>query len=268
MKYRLFALFLLAGTIFTNLNAQQVSLKPLGKDGVLLHTSFNCCSMAFGGYFYTLDDYSALYKTDLSTGEQTRLGSSSFKNYRFFFENSGRIYIIDNDGSMSSTDPATGSWVTVSGVDTWTTMERVFSVRHLCYGLENGGLYFFPTVNRKLNRKIGKDDFYNVGTLIRGDTLLLSLIGDGSLYNINLNTGSWDRVGKTKDWKRYKTGTILNGKLYEVDTDEGFYETDLATATKKQLDNTLFSKAMYLFQEGGRIFMIDRKGCLFEVNLK
>lgn len=267
MKHKLTTLLLAAVFFVAATSAQTISLKQLGKEGMFMHTSFGCCSVPFGGSFYTLDDYSVIYKTDLTTGEQSRLGTETYKNYRFFFENNGRIYVINNDGSMSSTDPATGAWVSISGVDTWTTIERVFTVRHLCYGIENGGLYIFPTVNKKLNRKIGKDDFYNVGTLIKGDTLLLSLIGDGSLYDINLNTGVWRRVGKGKDWKRQKTGAVLNGKLYSVDADEAFYETDLADGTRRQLDNTQFGKAVYLFPDSGKLYMIDRKGDLFLVNL-
>lgn len=265
MKRKTPLLLLATILLATALRAQTVSLKQLGKDGILMHTSFGCCSVQFGGNLYTLDDYTMLYKTNLSTGEQSRLGNEAFKNYRFFFENLGRLYVINNDGSMSSTDAETGAWVSVSGVETWTTLDRAFSVRHTCYGIENGGLYIFPTANKKLTRKIGKDDFYNVGTLIKGDTLLLSLIGDGSLYDINLNTGVWRRVGKTKDWKRQKAGAVMNGKLYSVDSDQALYVTDLNDGTKKQIDNTQFSKASYLFPEGGKLYMVDRNGCLFEV---
>ena len=267
MKHKIITTLALAFLLIGTLGAQTVTLKQLGKEGVFLRTSFGCCALPFGGYLYTLDEFSAINKTDLATGEQTRLGNTTFNSYRFFFENQGRIYVIDNDGGMSSTDPATGAWVKMAAPETWSTMDRVFTVRHTCYGIENGGLYFFPTVNKKLNRKIGKDDFYNVGTLIKGDTLLLSLIGDGSLYDINLSTGVWRRIGKTKDWKREKAGAILNGKLYSVDSDEGFYVTDLNDGTRKQIDNTQFGRATVLFQEGGKLYMVDRKGTLFEVQM-
>jgi hypothetical protein len=263
MKNKLTILTLTGLLIFHVLPAQTVTIKQIGKDNLFINFSNY---FHFGGNFYTLEN-AGLNKTDLHTGEHTKLGNASFKNANFFFGVNRRLYTIDNDGSMTQIDPTSGAWSVISPMNTWQYITRVVVIGNSLYTVENSAFFYYPILNPRSRKQLGESEFTDLGIFVRGDTTLHNILSDGSIYQISLTNGSWKKIGKSRNWRSTKTGAILNNKIYTVEASGIFYETSLPDGTKKQLDDTQFKKARQLFTEEGKLYMISIEGNLFEVEL-
>lgn len=259
IKLLLFSVIFVIGRI----SAQQVTLKKLGTDNMFFRSGY---PVTLNGAIYTLDYTSALYKTDLSTGAHSRVGNVTY-GARFFFGVNYKLYTIEGDGRMDVIDPATGAWSVIASMGSWSTIEKVVVVQNSLYAIENGAFYQYPTINPRNRKQIGESDFYEVGMLIWGDSTLLSLQKDGTLYEINTGIGSWKKISKAKDWKYCKAGTVLNNKLYTFENKATLYETSLADGTKRLLDATQFKDGGLLFEDKGKLFTITAEGNLYEISV-
>jgi hypothetical protein len=255
---------LLVASVFTIAQSfsQTVKLKQIGKDNLLLQFSF---AEYLNGNFYTITN-NTLYKTDLNTGEQTKVGNTSFQKTQFFFALKNKLYSLENDGSLTQVEPATGAWSSVSGIGSWLRLNKIIVVKNSMYAIENGSLYYYPVLNPQLRKQIGGSDFYDVGILMRTDTTLHSLIRDGSVYEINLTTGEWKKIGKGRLWKYAKAGAVLNNKLYTVESPSSLFETNLADGERKELDKEQFKKFKLLFSDMGKLYGISNDGTLYEIS--
>jgi hypothetical protein len=253
--------FLFVILLQNNTKAQTVTLKQIGQETVMFSTTN---IEWFNQHLYTLDNNKALYKTDLTTGVQTRLGNVVYKNTRYLFMVSGQLYCMENDGSMNRIDIITGAWTVVSPIGTWKEIDRVVVVGRKFYTTQNGGLYYHPTMNERVKTKIGDDNFFDLGHFFRTDSTLHSLIG-GSLYNINMSTGNWKMIGQKKGWKFANDGAVVGNKFYTAETPSSLYETDLTTGAKKQLDDTQFKNAEFLFSDSGKLYGIFKGGILYQI---
>jgi hypothetical protein len=242
-------------------NAQTVTLKQIGENTVMFSTRY---VESFNHHLYTIENTGALYKTDLSTGVQTRLGNVVYKNTRYLFVVSGQLYCMENDGSMNRIDINTGAWTVVSPIGTWRDIDRVVVVGRKFYTTQNGGLYHHPTMNEKVKTKIGDDEFFDLGHYFHTDTTLHSMIG-GTLYNINMTTGKWKTIGTKKAWKQSRDGDVIGSKLYTTETPSSLFETDLTTGTRKELDNTQFKNAELIFADSGKLYGLFKGGLLYEI---
>lgn len=247
-------------------NTQNVTLKPIGKPNMFISVVFGDQS---NGILYSIDFTYALYKTDLSNGEQTRLGNATYRNTKFFFRYRYKLYSIENDGSMTEIDPSTGAWSVKSSIGTWTDIERVTVVGNSFFAIQNGAFYYYSSLDPKYRRQIGGSEFFNVGILLETDTTLHSLIRDGSLYQISLATGEWKRIGKgkSKEWKNSIAAEITNNKIYTIETGGALYETSLPDGTRKLLDPDQFKNARILIASAGKLYTITSEGSLFEIVL-
>ncbi len=261
MRYRIICLLFLINLITSQAHAQSITLRQLGKtsehfsDGYLVY---------FNKTLYTIN-YGALYKTELDSGHYTRLGNSVYKNIRFFFAVNNRLHIIETDGSMLGIDPVTGERKNESPMNTWVNVGHVVGIGNTFLSFENGICYKHTALDPNSRRQIGKAEFYDLGSLIRSDSRLFSIIGS-NLYQINILNGEWIKIGKGKAWKGVKSGAALNDKFYSIESDGKFWETNLADGAKKELDNTHFIKGGYLFAEAGKLYTII-EGTLYEISL-
>lgn len=264
MRYSIILLFV-AATFFSGRKpADPVILKQIGEKSLLYSIrGFDY----FGGNLYTLDYNSLLNKINLETGEMQKIGTASYKNAKHFFVLNGKIYIIETDGSMTEVNLETGDWKLLSNMNVWSRTERAFVIRNSLYTIENGALYFHrgPVYDTKDQR--GGSEFYNPGYLVRGQTTLHCIPGEGSLYEINLSDGSWKRIGKSKAWKGTKSAAVTGDKLYTVDQAGNFSETLLTDGTKTTLDGTQFADTRALFAEKGKLYVILSTGSLYEVQI-
>lgn len=259
-------LFFLFGIFFilAESKSQGVTLKQIGKPNMFMTIVFIDSG---NGMLYTIDFTGALYKTNLTTGEQTRLGDATYKNTKFFFRYRYKLYSIENDGSMTEIDPNTGAWSVKSSLGTWTDIERVTVAANSFFAIQNGAFYYHSALDPKYHRQIGGSDFYNTGLLLESDSTLHTLMRDGSLYQISLATGEWKRIGKAKsrEWKNATAAEIVNNKIYTVETNGALYETSLPDGTRKVVDNDQFKKARILIADSGRLYTITSEGDLFEI---
>jgi hypothetical protein len=253
--------FLLAILSGGNVNAQTVTLKQIGKETVMFSTTN---IEWFNRHLYTLDNNKALYKTDLDSGTQTRLGNVTYKNTRYLFMVSGQLYCMENDGSMNRIDIITGAWTVISPINTWKEIDRVIVVGRKFYTTQNGALYYHPTMNERVKTKIGGDDFYDLGYGFKTESTLHSLIG-GSLYNIDMTTGKWKMIEPKKGWKFAKFGAVIDNKFYSIETPSSLFETDLTTGVKKELDKSQFQNAQFMFSDSGKLYTVFKGGILYEI---
>ena len=263
MKFRLLlSLSFLATTIL----AQTVTLKQLGKSNnyISINTAFTA---HFGGALYSLDRSGSISKTDLLTGEYTTVGKATFSNCKLFFAVNRKLFVIDNDGSMTQIDPASGAWSSVSNMSYWTLVTNVIVVSNTMFAIENGVMYRYFGFNNATRRQVGDADFYSPGLLITDDSTMYSISDDKSFYEINTSTGKWTKVGKSKTWKSSWSGAVLHSKLYTVENPGILFESPIADGVKKQLDDTQFKKGRFLFTDSQKIYMITSDGNLFEISI-
>ena len=251
MKNITISLVFSAIIIMGRASAQQVILKQVGKTSDYFQMSY---PVHYKGSLYTFNS-GALYKTELSTGERTRLGHSVFTNIRFFFAINNRLYIIETDGSMLGIDPFTGDRKPESIIGAWLNVMQVIVVGNSFYSFENGVFYYHTALHPDKRKQVGKDEFYNLGTLYRSESRLYSII-DGNFYEIYTGTGEWKKITKARSWKSVRSGAVLNDKFYSFESDGFLYESTLLDGTKKILDKTQFIKGGFLFAEAGRLFAI------------
>ncbi len=244
-----------------HVNAQTVTLKQIGNKTVMFTTTN---VEWFNQHLYTLDNTKALYKTDLNTGIQTRLGTVTYRDTRYLFMVNSQLYCMENDGSMNRIDINTGAWTVISPIGTWKEIDRVVVVGRNFYTTRNGVLYFHPTMNERVSKQIGDADFYDMGHYFRTDTTLHSLIA-GTLYNINMHTGKWKMIGPKKGWKFARDGDVIGNKFYTVETPASLFETDLSTGAKKLLDDKQFTNAKLIFSDSGKLYGIFQGGILYEI---
>ncbi|HMK26430.1 MAG TPA: hypothetical protein VK483_10400 [Chitinophagaceae bacterium] len=260
MRNTLF-IFLFAVLSVNIASAQTVTLKQIGKETVMYSTTN---IEWFNQHLYTLDNTKALYKTDLNTGVQTRLGNVVYKNTRYLFMVNAQLYCMEDDGSMNRIDINTGAWTVVSPIGTWNSINRVITLRNKFYTTENGVMYYHPTLNYRVRKQIGDADFYDLGYYCRADSALYTLIA-GTLYNVNMNTGKWKMISPKKGWKFAKSLEVIGNKLYTIETPSSLFETDLATGAKKELDASQFMNAQIIFSDSGKLYGIFKGGVLYEI---
>lgn len=244
-------------------SAQVVTLKQIGKDNMLM-TSDMELSIHASGILYSIDQTGSIYKTDLSSGDHSRIGKAVFNNLKFFFTMNNKLFVIDNDGSMTMIDPVIGNWSVVSSMGYWNLIVKVVVVANTFYAIENGMLYKYLGFNTATRKQIGGADFYNVGTLIRYENALYSLISDGTFYEINTNTGVWKKIVRSKGWKG-NLSAVVKDKLYTIDNSGTLFENALSDGSKKQLDNSQFKKAKFLFEDSGKLYTSTTSGNLYEI---
>ena len=201
MRLRPFALVFSLLFIASSIYSQTVTLRRIGKSNFFLTTPgyFN-----WRGALYTVDNQRSIYKTDLDSGTQTRIGKVTYPMAKYFFGINAKLYIVDKDGSMTEIDPITGDWKNVSAIGEWATMDLVFVVANSLYSIQNGGLYYHRSLSASNRVQRGGNDFFNPGALIWYQAHLYSLIRDGNLYEINTVTGEWKSINKAKNWKNAK----------------------------------------------------------------
>jgi hypothetical protein len=255
---------LLSSILITiGVDAQVITLKQIGKDNMLISSNMGL-SIHNSGTLYSIDQTGSIIKTDLASGDFSRLGKATYKNLKFFFTANNRLFVIDNDGSMTQIDPVSGNWSVVSSMFYWRDIVKVVVVANSFYAIENGVLYKYIGFNKESRKQIGEAEFYNVGTLIKFETALYNMMDDGSFYEINTDSGKWKKIGKSKTWKG-NLSAVVKDKLYTIDNSGALYETALSDGTKKQIDNTQFKKARFLFEDTGKLYISTTEGTLHEV---
>jgi hypothetical protein len=246
------------------INAQGITLKQIGKPNQYMNVQF---AEKGNELLYTIDFSSGLNKTDLTTGEMTKVNDISFKNTEFFFRYRYKLYSMDKDGSLTEIDPVSGAWTLKSSMNAWSDIDMPIVAGSFFYAIENGAFYRYSVLEPKMRTQIGGSDFYNSWGMFDTDTTFHCLIRDGSLYQISLQNGEWKRIGrgKSKEWKFTTAADIAGNKLYTLETGGALYETSLPDGTRKLLDAKQLEKGRYLITISGKLYAITSDGYLYEV---
>lgn len=251
--------------ITTTIAAQGISLKQIGKSNQYMN--LQAVDRDNNGHLYTIDFSNGLNKTDLATGEMTKINDVNYKSTEFFFYYRFKLYSMDKDGSLTEIDPVTGAWNMRSGINAWSEIARPVVVGSFLYAAENGSFYRYPGLDPKVRTQLGGSDFYDMGSLLKSDTTLYSMIRDGSLYKINLKDGEWIRIGgrKNKDWKFAVAAELMNNKIYTIETGGALYETSLPGGERKLIDSNKLEKGRRLIAVSGKLYAITSEGDLFQI---
>jgi hypothetical protein len=252
-------------TILLNIgsSAQTVSLKQVGKDNILLSSTL-LISAHSAGFLYSVDQNGSIYKTDLSSGDYSRVGKATYSHLKFFFTLNNRLYVIDDDASMTQIDPVSGNWSVVSNLGYWKEINYVVVAGNIFYAIENGVLYRYSGFNTATRKPIGEAEFYTPGFMFKYEAALYTMVSNGSFYEINTSTGAWKKIAKSKNWKG-NLSAVIKDKLFTIEDSGAFSETTLADGVKKELDNTQLKKSRYLFEEGGKLYTRTSEGNLYEI---
>lgn len=167
---------------------------------------------------------------------------------------------------MDQIDPITGSWNVVASMGSWTLPEKVVTVKNHLFTIENSSLIYYPILNPKMGKQRGESNFADIGSLMDTDSTLHSLIADGSLYEINTETGIWKKILKNKTLRNAMAGTVFNNKLYTSENPGGLVETSLPDGARKEL-NPKIQRARMLFSDSGKLYIVDNDGTLYEILL-
>ena len=261
MKDKILLSLLFLTLIVVNANAQTIKLKQLGKSDVFFDMTF---VSQVKGTLYTMNNIGEVYKTTIDSGDHVRIGNTTFKNAKLFFSVNGRIFIIETDGSMDQVDPVSGSWNVAASMGTWTLPEKTININNHLFTIENASLIYYPLLNPRMGKQRGESNFADLGMLMKTDTTLHSIIADGSLYDINIETGIWKKILKNKALRNAKAGAVFNNKLYTSENPGGLIETSLPDGARKELDPKI-QRARMLFSDAGKLYMIDNDGTLYQV---
>ena len=261
MKNKIFLGLLACSFISSTLNAQSFKLRQIGKSDMFFN---NVSAFVVKGMLYNIDNNGVLYKTKLDSGEHSTIGNATFKNAKFIFGINSRIFVIETDGSMDQVDPISGTWNVAASMGTWTVQDKVLTIYNHLFTIENSSLMYYPVLNPRMAKQRGESNFADVGMLMRTDSTLHSLIADGSLYQINPETGEWKKILKNKPLRNSKAATVFNNKLYTSENPGGLIETSLPDGARKELDPKI-QRARMLFSDSGKLYMIDNDGTLYEI---
>lgn len=258
MKKLIPVLFLL---LPLSIMAQSVTLKPVcsvsfmrgGKGSVRLN-----------GYLYSLDYYNALQKTNLSTGETTKLGKEFFTDVRFFFGLRNKLYIVESSGATKQIDTNTGEWNLIMSSGSWVEVSRIITVGNNLYSVKNGTLCQHYTFNSEKYKELGDPEFFTSMALMYTDSTLHSVI-DKTVYRIEINTGEWKKLSTDKAWRNFAAGAVIGTKLYSVENPSSLVVTTLKDGLRKVLDEKQFMQARMLFPDNGKLYYVNNNYDLFEV---
>ncbi len=259
------SLFIICCLLTIAASAQGINLKQVGKANQYMNVQF--AEKDNNGHLYTIDFSNGLNKTNLATGEMSKINDVNYKNTEFLFYYRFKLYSMDKDGSLTEIDPVSGQWTLRSGISAWSEINRPVVVGSFLYAAENGSFYRYGGLDPKSRTQIGGADFYSMGRLIKNDTSLYSMISDGSLYRINLRTGEWNRMGgrKSKDWKFAIAAELMNNKIYTIETNGALYETSLPGGERKLIDTNKLEKGRVLISVSGKLYAITTDGYLYEI---
>ncbi len=92
---------------------------------------------------------------------------------------------------------------------------------------------------------------------------LVSIFAAG---NLMAAPGAWKQVGKAGAWKATMVGTVLNNKIYTVESSGTLYETNPGNGKWKQIGKPEFASTRFIFAAQGSLFTIEKSGNLYKVN--
>ena len=87
-----------------------------------------------------------------------------------------------------------------------------------------------------------------------------------SAGNLMAAPGSWKQVGKSGAWIGTLGGTVLNDKIYTVESSGTLYETNPKNGNWKQIGKPDYGDTRFMFAAMGSLFTIEKSGSLYKIN--
>jgi hypothetical protein len=224
-----------------------------------------CGVVSANSRLYTIETNGALYSTNLETGKWFQIGKPEFANTQFLFAVGVNLYTIERDGSLYRVNQSTGSWVRVGPAGAWSNTIAGTTLEGLLYTVGGSGALYETNPDTGGWRQVGRPDFGNTTLIFGAGPSLYTIERDGSLYRVNSANGSWSRVGEAGGWRNTLAATTLEGRLYTVEATGVLYETNLATGVWRQVGKSEFGGTRYIFSANGFLYTIEA-GNLYKIS--
>jgi hypothetical protein len=108
----------------------------------------------------------------------------------------------------------------------WKNTVAGTTLKNRLYTVETDGSLYNTDLKTGKWQKVGKSGFAKTKFLFTTGAYITALESDGSLYRVNPVTGQRLRLGKAGDWKDTIKGTTVNGNIYTVEKTGELYRTD------------------------------------------
>lgn len=182
-------------------------------------------------WIYTAEENGGLYRTNPYTGQWTQVGGLEFGNTRFMFALGGWLYTIESDGSLYRVSAANGVWQQLGDSGGW--MNTIAGVAWP-QAAQNG--------------------------------VLLTVESNGGLYSTRPADGFWMQIGQ-QDFSNTRCMFAVGSWLYTIEADGSLYQVDPVQGGWRRVggaggwSGTLAGAAL-----NNRIYTVEASGGLFETN--
>ncbi|MDF2435708.1 MAG: hypothetical protein K0Q95_84 [Bacteroidota bacterium] len=220
------------------------------------------------GKIYAVENSGTLTVTDLSSGVIKPLGHPDYQSTNLIFANNNQLYTIDTGGTLYSVSTVDGSWKRVVEEANWPNTVTAAVLGNKLYTVNKKGVLTATDLSNGAQVQVGNVDFLEIIRLWSANGKLYSHDKSGTLYEVNIMDGSSKQIGATEGWADTKTGVVINNMLYTVESSGTLYETDLTTGKWKQIGNSEFQNTLLMTGAGSRIHTIDSFGSLNEIAIQ
>ena len=182
-------------------------------------------------WIYTAEENGGLYRTNPYTGQWTQVGGLDFGNTRFMFAIGPWLYTIESDGSLYRVSAGNGAWQQLGEAGGW--LNTIAGVA-------------WPAD-------------------VQGGALL-TVESNGGLYSTRPANGSWTQIGQP-DFNNTRFMFAVGPWLYTIEADGSLYQVDPVQAGWRRIGSpggwsgTFAGTAL-----NNRIYTVEASGSLFETD--
>src|SRR6185295_16919233 len=99
----------------------------------------------------------------------------------------------------------------------WSNTIALTTMNGRLYTVETSGALYQTDLGTGKWIKIGKSEFGNTRYLFAGSQHLYTIETDGSLYRVSPANGSWGRVGAAGEWRNTIAAVAYGDRLYSLE---------------------------------------------------
>jgi hypothetical protein len=221
--------------------------------------------VGMGKTIYTVERSGKLYASNMKSGNWRELGSGY--NTQFLIADSsdsdGSLYAIEKDGTLYRVDPKTGDFEQIGGDGFFKGCTAADAVSGWLYCVANGHLFSVDLDAGDINDLGGS---YASKAMWCWQDSIYTLERDGSMYKIDGEDGSYERVGDAAAYADTIAATIHNGMFYAIENDGALGATDIDEHSYEEIDDTDFSSIRQIFSANGNLYGISKDGTLYSID--
>ena len=209
---------------------------------------------------FTIESTGSLFRTDVTSGEWTRIGPLAFLGTKFLLAYKKGLLSEERSGILYRIDPKTGTWEEIAGefdsIAATVLNDQVYTIRR------NGSLCRTEPDTGE-SEVIADNSFVGTQHLIAARDRLYTIEMTGSLYCVDPKDGSWKIVGEPGGWLNTLATAPIGDRLFTVEANGGLFATDLASGEWRLVGNPDYAQTMFMFAVADVLLTIESMGDLF-----